>query len=212
VVDIALTSRHDEEVRGWFTLAPPGSSKPWAEAVYQSSVQQKLAPANQLTAFEWQVSVGAEVEPGVYGLTVWFHRRGPSGWEHAAGGDIDLASVIVDDSGTLRWAGPIRVRLASRPGPLPAGQSTRLDLAVNGDSNRLPCTASWRLYTGSELVASGNGGACDELEIALPPTVTPGPYRLQIDAYAANEGDLSLSDAVSIPISVTAQNPSRTAT
>ena len=171
VVDIALTSRHDEEVRGWFTLAPPGSPRPWEEAVYQSPVQQKLVSANQSTAFEWQASVGAGVDPGVYGLTVWFHRRGPSGWEHAAGGDIDLAPVIVDDSGSLRWAGPIRIRLAGRPEPLSAGQTTRLDLAVSGASNRLRCTASWTLYSGPEVVASGNGGTCDEPEIALPANV-----------------------------------------
>ena len=46
-LDIALTPRQDEEVRGWFTLAPPGSSQPWNEAVYQSPVQQKLAPRNE---------------------------------------------------------------------------------------------------------------------------------------------------------------------
>jgi len=210
-VDIALTARRDEEVRGWFTLAPPGSSRPWDEAVYQSPVQQKLVSANQTTGFEWQVGLGADLDPGVYGLTVWFHRLGPSGWEHAAGGDLDLAQVIVDDSGSLRWAGPIRVRLASQPGPLPPGESTRLKLAVSGDSNRLRCTASWRLFSERQIVASGNGGGCDEPEIALPTTVAPGRYRLQIDAYAARDGELTLSDAVSIPISVTAQHPSRAA-
>jgi hypothetical protein len=211
VVDIALTSRHDEEVRGWFVLAPPGSSRPWEEAVYQSPVQQKLVAANESTAFEWQASVGAGVDPGVYGLTVWFHRHGPSGWEHAAGGDIDLAPVIVDDSGSLRWAGPIRIRIADRPEPLSAGQTTRLDLAISGDSNRLRCTASWTLYSGPEVVASGNGGTCDEPEIALPATVVPGPYRLQVNAYAEHNGGLSLSDAVSVPVSVLEASPSRAA-
>jgi hypothetical protein len=210
-VDIGLTSRHDEEVRGWFTLAPPGSSRPWEEVVFQSPVQQKLAPANRLTAFDWQLNVGAGVAPGVYGLTVWFHRLGPAGWEHAVGGNIDLAPVIVDDSGSLRWAGPIRIRLASQPGPLPPGQSTRLDLVVSGIPNQLRCSASWRLFAGSRIVASGNGGACSEPEIALPATVPPGTYRLQIDAFAERDGDLSLNDAVSVPVSVTAPNDSRAA-
>ncbi|HKG28971.1 MAG TPA: hypothetical protein VKB01_07545, partial [Thermomicrobiales bacterium] len=58
-----------------------------------------------------------------------------------------------------------------------------------------------------EVVASGNGGACDEPEIALPATVAPGQYRLQIDASADRDGDLSLSDAVSFPITVIAQSP-----
>jgi hypothetical protein len=40
--------------------------------------------------------------------------------------------------------------------------------------------------------------------------VAPGPYRLQIDAYAERDGDRSLSDAVSIPISV-AQDSSQAA-
>ena len=211
VVDIALTPRHDEQVRGWFTLAPPGSPRPWEDAVYQSPVEQKLAPANQLTAFEWQAGVGDAVDPGVYGLTVWFHRLGHSGWEHATGGDINLAPVIVDDAGSLRWAGPIRVRLADPPQPLLAGQSTRLDLAVSGVSNRLRCLASWTLSAGPEVVASGNGGTCDEPEIALPATLAPGQYRLEIDAYVVRDGDLSLSDAVSVPISVVMQSPTRTA-
>ena len=211
VVDIGLTPRHDEQVRGWFTLAPPGSPRPWEDAVYQSPVEQKLAPANQLTAFEWQADVGAAVDPGVYGLTVWFHRLGPSGWEHAAGGDIDLAPVIVDDAGLLRWAGPIRVRLAGPLQSLLAGQSNRLDLVVSDASNRLRCRASWRLYSGPEVVASGNGGECGEPEIALPVTVAPGHYRLQIDAHAERGGDLTLSDAVSIPVSVITQSRARAA-
>jgi hypothetical protein len=161
-----------------------------------------------LTAFEWQASVGGNLDPGVYGLTVWFHRHGPTGWEHAAGGDIDLAPVIVDDSGSLRWAGPIRIRLAGRLEPLSAGQSTRLALAISGDSNRLRCVASWILYAGFEVVASGNGGTCGEPEIALPATVAPGPYRLQVDAHAEQDGNLSLSDAVSIPVTVVSPDPS----
>ncbi len=149
VLDISLTSARDEEVRGWFTLAPPGSSQPWNEAVYQSPIQQKLVPENEPTAFEWQAPLGVDVAPGVYGLTVWFHRREGTGWAHAAGGDIDVAPVIVGDNGTLRWAGPIRIRLVGQPGPLAPGRTSRLDLAVDGDSNRQSCISSWRLTLGS---------------------------------------------------------------
>ena len=212
VVDIALTSRHDEEVRGWFTLAPPGSPRPWDEAVYQSPVQQKLVPANQPTAFEWQASVGAAVDPGVYGLTVWFHRLGPSGWEHAAGGDIDLAPVIVDDSGSLRWAGPIRVRLA---GPPEASVGRSIDSSRSRGQRRLQPAALHRVVDDSipdrELSRPETEEHAMSRRSRLPPTVAPGQYRLQIDASAERDGDLSLSDAVSIPISVIAQNPSRTA-
>ena len=133
---------------------------------------------------------------------MWLHRRGPDGWEHAAGGDIELAPVVVGDDHTLRWAGPIRVRLAAMPGPLSAGEVTEIDLAVSGTSNQLHCSASWKLSSGTEIVASGNAGTCDRPEIALPATVVPGQYRLQIDAFAGRDDEYRLSDAVSIPITV----------
>jgi hypothetical protein len=202
VLDIALTARNDEEVRGWFTLAPPGSPEPWHDAVYQSPVQQKLVPGDEPTAFEWQEPVGADVAPGVYGFTVWFHRRGPAGWEHAAGGDIELAPVVVDDDHTLRWAGPIRVRLVSDVEPLRPGRTTRLALDVDGTSDRVRCTASWTLASASRVVASGNAGACLAPEVAVPATLPPGHYRLQVDVFAAQEDELRLSDAISLPVTV----------
>jgi hypothetical protein len=202
-LDIALTTRHDEEVRGWFTLAPPGSSEPWNEAVYQSPVQQKLVPAEEPTAFEWQEPVGSEVTPGVYGLTVWFHQRGPTGWEHATGGDIELAPVIVDEDRTVRWAGPIRVRLAETVPPLQPGRSARLELAVDGTSDRIDCAATWTLFSESQITASGNAGECEAPDVALPATISPGHYRLQIEAHAEQEDQTHLSDAVSIPVTVT---------
>jgi hypothetical protein len=52
------------------------------------------------------------------------------------------------------------------------------------------------------LVASGNGGNCDEPEIAVAATVAPGRYRLHIDAYAEREDEIRLSDGLSVPISV----------
>ncbi|HLL49375.1 MAG TPA: hypothetical protein VK356_01795, partial [Thermomicrobiales bacterium] len=201
-LDIALTPRQDEEVRGWFTLAPPGSSQPWNEAVYQSPVQQKLVPGNEPAAFEWQVPLGADVAPGVYGLTVWFHRRGETDWEHAAGGDIDVAPIVVDEDRSVRWAGPIRIQLARPTGALPAGRSSHLELTVSGVSNRQSCTSSWRLFSGPDVVASGNGGRCNKPEIAIPATVVPGQYRLQIDAYSEREDAFRLSDALSVPIAV----------
>jgi hypothetical protein len=42
-------------------------------------------------------------------------------------------------------------------------------------------------------------------------TVAPGHYRLQIDAHAERGGDLTLSDAVSIPVSVITQSRARAA-
>jgi hypothetical protein len=201
-LDIALTARDEEEVRGWFTLAPPGSTEPWHDAVYQSPIQQKLVPGDEPTAFEWQEPIGAEVPPGIYGLTVWFHRRGPDGWEHAAGGDIKLAPVVVDDDHTLRWAGPIRVRLASSVEPLRPGRTTHIELGVDGVSERVRCAAAWTLASETRVVATGNAGSCATPELAIPASLPPGRYRLQVNAYAERAGDLRLSDAVSLPVTV----------
>jgi hypothetical protein len=38
--------------------------------------------------------------------------------------------------------------------------------------------------------------------------VAPGPYRLQVDAHAEQDGNFSLSDAVSIPVTVVSPDPS----
>jgi hypothetical protein len=199
-VDIALTPRQDEEVRGWFTLAPPGSQAPWTEAVYQSPLQQKLLPAAESTAFEWNTTVDAP--PGVYGLTVWFHRNGPAGWEHAAGGDLHLAPIVVDADHSMRWAGPVRVQVAAPPGPLSPGLSTRIRLGVGGTSAQIACDTAWRLASGTLVVASGNSGPCDEAGLTLPANVAPGHYRLEVDAYARRSDGLRLSDGVSFPVTV----------
>ncbi|MCC7022173.1 MAG: hypothetical protein IT338_05065 [Thermomicrobiales bacterium] len=208
-VDIGLTPRRDEEVRGWFILAPPGSAEPWNEAVYQSRVQQRIVSAGEAASFAWQERVGAQVEPGVYGLSVWFHRRADAGWEHAAGGDLDLAPVVVGEDHALRWAGPIRARLAARPGPFLPGRTTALALDVTGVSDRSACEAEWRLFRDAVEVANGDAASCDAPEITLPATVVPGRHRLQIDLYAVKEGERQLSDAVSIPVPVTATDTHR---
>jgi hypothetical protein len=203
VLDIAITPRQDEEVRGWFILAPPGSAQPWRESVYRSPVQQKLLSAGELEAFEWRATVGSDVEPGVYGLTVWFHRRGLSGWEHAAGGDVQLAPIIVGKDHAIRWAGPIRIRATGMPPLLVAGQANQIELQVSGDTSNTNCHSNWRLSSGDDVKVSGNAGECSAPEITLPASVLPGPYRLQIDAYEDRNGSLTLSDAVSLPVFVT---------
>jgi hypothetical protein len=209
VVDIAVTPRQDEEARGWFILAPPGAAQPWQEAVFQSLVQQQLLAGDEAAPFEWQESIGSMVEPGVYELTVWFHRRGEDGWEHAAGGDIGLAPIVVDANGHLRWAGPVRVRLAERAGTLAIGRTTPLELAVSGTSREMACSASWRLFQASQVVASGNAGTCDAPEITVPTGVAAGEYRLQIDVFAEREDDVRLSDAVSFSVTVVEANAGR---
>jgi hypothetical protein len=145
----------------------------------------------------------------VYELTVWFHRRGEDGWEHAAGGDIGLAPIVVDANGHLRWAGPVRVRLAERAGTLAIGRTTPLELAVSGTSREMACSASWRLFQASQVVASGNAGTCDAPEITVPTGVAAGEYRLQIDVFAEREDDVRLSDAVSFSVTVVEANAGR---
>jgi hypothetical protein len=208
-VDIALTPRRDEEVRGWFILAPPGSAEPWNEAVYQSRVQQKLIASGEPEGFEWQEQVGASVAPGVYGLTVWFHRRGETGWEHAAGGDLDLAPVVVGADHTLRWAGPIRARLSGRSGRLIPGRTTSLALEVTGRSDLISCAAQWRLIGETADVAAGDAGSCDSPAVALPATIAAGRYRLEIDLSAVKGDVRQLSDAVSLPVTVVALESAR---
>jgi hypothetical protein len=203
VIDIAVTPRRDGELQGWFILAPPGAAEPWLEAVYQSAVQQKLVTASQPMGFAWTASIGSKLSPGIYELTVWFHDRGPAGWEHAAGGDIDLAPVIVDADHQLRWAGPIRVQLAQRPSRLVPGQTSQFEFTVSGLSNGTDCFSRWQLYSAVQLVASGGAGTCASPEVEIPPTLTPGSYRLQIDVLADADGTATLDDAVSLSVMVT---------
>lgn len=204
-VDITLTTRADEEVQGWFILAPPGEPEPWREAVFQSLVQQKLIAASAPSVFEWNAPIGESVAPGIYQLTVWFHRRGDAGWEHAAGGDIALAPIIVDADRTLRWAGPVRATLAGPPDVIVPGRATPIDLTVTGLSPRTACAARWSLYSGDSVVSSGNAGNCRNPEVLLPSSTAVGHYRLQLDLLSGNGDEPRLSDAVSFQTTVAAR-------
>jgi hypothetical protein len=201
-VDITLTTRADEEVQGWFILAPPDDPQPWHDAAYQSLVQQKLISAGVSTPFEWDAQIGESLAPGIYQLTVWFHRRGQAGWEHAAGGDIALAPIVVDDDRTVRWAGPVRATLARSPQTLVAEQTSPLELTLTGPSNRMHCTTRWSLFADQELVTSGNAGPCRAPDILLPPATAAGRYRLQIDVLTDGDDGPRLNDAVSMPVTV----------
>src|SRR5690606_36337981 len=46
-VQVPLTTRDDEEVRGWFLLAPPDSPQPWTTPYYQSQIQQRLVRGDE---------------------------------------------------------------------------------------------------------------------------------------------------------------------
>lgn len=199
-VEIAVTPREDEAIRAWFILAPPSSPEPWREAVFQSPVRQRLAKRSTPARFEWSEAPGESVEPGVYELTVWVHRQGASGWEHATGGDIGVAPIVIGDDGTLRWAGPIRGRLSRAP-HLKVGASSPLDLVVTGTSVRDLCEAAWTLMAEDEIAASGTMD-CTKPELAIPVTVAPAQYRLQIELFAMHGGERRLSDALVTPVTV----------
>ncbi len=131
---------------------------------------------------------------------MWVHRQGESGWEHATGGDIGVAPIVIGDDGTLRWAGPIRGRLSRAP-HLKVGASSPLDLVVTGTSVRDLCEAAWTLMAEDEIAASGTMD-CSEPELAIPVTVAPAQYRLQIELFAMHDGERRLSDALVTPVTV----------
>jgi hypothetical protein len=203
-VDATLIARQDETVQAWFFLATPGSIAPWDDYSYQSPVIQKLVPANNPTDFDWLVRLAPGVPPGVYDLTLWFHRQTDAGWEHALGGGYTLAPVVVDPDGSVRWAGPVRLAFASPTPPLLTGRAATLDLSVSGTSSRIACDADWTLRVEGQAapVAAGHAGDCASPRIDLPERVTPGPYILQITASAIEDGQGALSDAVAIPVVV----------
>jgi hypothetical protein len=204
-LESTLTTRRDEEIRAWFLLAPPGSATPWHALAFQSTVRQRLVRAAEPAEFDWLETVGGRVEPGVYGLTLWFHRRTVTGWEHAYGGAFHLSPVIVDDDGRLRWAGPVRLAAAGRLPAFRSGETALLRLTVSGDSQKTHCEASWRLVIPDDgvVVARGNAGSCGRPRVALPQSVVPGRYRLEITATAVRDDRRRLSDGLAFEVTVT---------
>ena len=203
-VDAPLITERDEEVQAWFFLATPGSIDPWNDFSYRSPVIQKLVRADEPADFDWLVRVGAQTPPGVYDLTVWFHRKTPDGWEHALGGGYTLAPVVVDPDGSVRWAGPVRLALASPAPPLAAGRSATFEFDISGASKQVACDAIWTLRVDGKAkpVAAGHAGDCEAPRVDLPERVPPGQYTLQFTASVIQDGKTRLSDAVAMPVVV----------
>jgi hypothetical protein len=63
--------------------------------------------------------------------------------------------------------------------------------------------ARWQLFRGTEAVAVGNAGSCEAPQVAIAATVAPGPYRLEIDLFADQDGEERLSDGVSLDVTLT---------
>lgn len=205
-VEATLMTRRDGEVQAWFLLAPPGSFAPWSEAAYRSPTRQRVVREGETAAFDWLETLTTEVPPGVYGLTIWFHHKTETGWEHADGGGYQMSPVVIDADGFVRWAGPVRLS-PSEPLPprLVVGRRTVVPLDVTGTSRSTACRASWRLLdlAGEEAATGGaGGGGCERPEIAIPERVAPGSYRLEILANAVRGGRVDLSDGVSLPVTL----------
>jgi len=198
-----LAVREEEEVRAWFLLAPPGDPAPWRTAAYRSPVQQRIARPDEPATFSW-LEQHLAVPPGVYGLTVWFHRATDGTWEHADGGRFGMAPVVVGEDGSIRWAGPIRIARPPLVAPLVAGRAARLPLAVSGESPDVRCHASWRLIepASGAQVAAGHAGRCGTAAVTIPADITPGGYRLELVASAVGLDRDRLTDGIAIPVTV----------
>ncbi|MDQ3467813.1 MAG: hypothetical protein M3411_06200, partial [Chloroflexota bacterium] len=206
-LESSLTSKRDEEIRGWFLLAPPGAGKPWLHTLYQSNARQRLLRAGEPAEFEWLEPIAADVPPGVYDLSIWFHRRTEEGWEHAIGGGFELSPVVVDGDGTLRWAGPLRLSLSERLPRFQPGAMSALPLETSNTSRDTTCEMTWRLLdpTDRSVIEAGASPTCDRPTIWLPPTLAPGRYDLEVTAYAVTDHARRVSDGRTIPINVVAE-------
>jgi len=207
-LETTLTSKRDEEIQGWFLLASPGAGEPWQHTLYQSTTRQRLLRAGESTEFEWLESIAAEVPPGVYDLSIWFHRRTDDGWEHAYGGGFQLAPVVVDRNGSLRWAGPLRLEQTGRLPRFRPGTLARVPLRVESGGRSTRCEVNWRILRPADrsVVGEGASATCDRPGLWLPPTLAPGRYDLEMTAYEVDDSSRRVTDGRTIPINVVAES------
>ena len=201
-VATAITPRDDERLRGWFLLSPVGSLTPWKDPVYQSSVEDVEAPADLPAEFAWGEKIHG-VDPGVYRITFWFHRERNGKWQHAWGSAADLAPVVVREDGSLHWAGPIRITRPEVEAPLEPGRRTLLTMNPVGLSELVSCSTRWRMLDGEDReVAAGKSNGCDSVELAVPSSVAPGVYQLQVLVDATTHGTRRISDGYTVGVVV----------
>jgi hypothetical protein len=105
----------------------------------------------------------------------------------------------------VRWAGPIRLARAGRLPDFRPGDTALLRLTVSGDSKTTRCQAAWRLVvpTDGTVAAHGNAASCARPRVALPQSVAPGRYRLEITAVAVHDDRRRLSDGLAFTVTVT---------
>ncbi|MGI9253053.1 MAG: hypothetical protein ACR2J8_04850, partial [Thermomicrobiales bacterium] len=152
-----------------------------------SPVIQRIVATGEPADFSWIERLPPNLPDGAYSLTLWFHRRGGSGWEHELGGGFGIGPLVVE-SGRPRWAGPIRL------GPLPhlvapAGQHREIGLQVSGQSDPGSCIARWSI-TASDggIVAGGAARDCGVLSVGVPLDTPEGSYRLTVNIFGLDDG------------------------
>ncbi|MCA9878762.1 MAG: DUF2029 domain-containing protein, partial [Thermomicrobiales bacterium] len=201
-VEFTVTPRNDEILRAWFILSPRGLAEPWRHASFQPAPAQRMAPGGEAQTFAWSEAVGDSLAPGAYDVSVWVHHLAAGAWEHATGGLASTRSVIVDDEGTLRWAGPLLVRQRDNAAPLLVGGVTHLPLTIEGITQPEACRASWRLSGANGVDRSGTFASCLDLAVVIPEETPPGTYLLTVEAYTLGEGEARLSDGITLPVAV----------
>ncbi len=201
MVAATLQVAADEEVRAWFLLAAPGDPNPWTNPAWKSPEVQRLVEGDDSATFSWLER--PKLEPGTYGLSIWFHHATGETWAHAEGGGYGLPAIVVDADGSMRWAGPVRIRASAPIGPIAPGRTTRLPLAVSGLPEAAGCDTTWTLVDDAgSAVAHGGAGPCDTARVALPRDVPSGRFVLRVDAYVTQDDERELSDGMSAPVVV----------
>jgi len=201
----AITPREDEALRGWFVLSPLGSRSPWRDVAFQSAVVETEATADLPSEFAWDEELDGRVEPGVYRLTFWFHRKLDGAWQHAWGSAAELAPVVVRDDGTVHWAGPVRIGRPRVEGPLVPGMRTSITMDPSGLSDLVSCRTTWEVRDDdANILAQGGEAGCASATIALPGSIAPGRYALQVQVEAIMAGERQLSDGATMDVVVQA--------
>jgi hypothetical protein len=204
-VSAVLEASSAQEVRGWLLLGPPGDPEPWRRPAWRSATVQRLIDGESAAEVGWLER--PDLPPGVYGLTLWFHRATASGWQHAEGGGFGLPNVVADEGGALRWSGPTRADVARSLGVLEPGRRSALPLTLSA-APADECTASWRLLDGEgTTVAGGGAGACATAGVAIPRGVPAGQYLLQVDIRVDDGDGPRLNDGTSRPVVVGDDRP-----
>ena len=72
-----------------------------------------------------------------------------------------------------------------------------------GLSELVSCSTRWRMLDGEDReVAAGKSNGCDSVELAVPSSVAPGVYQLQVLVDATTHGTRRISDGYTVGVVV----------